>query len=619
MVGPVRGWRRARVALGRLAEGALLGSLALVAAAGAQPQSPSGEGPGVLVIESAESTRPAARVYLDGFRRTLAADIRPSVPVYVEAPDLVRFGTAEQERLFLDYLRNRYRGCPIGTILALGDPAAELVLDWDSTPWPDVPVVAVVVDPRVAARVRNRTGATGFRIRFDVGETLDVARALLPGTQRLAFVSGADPYAALVLAAVAERPELEVIRLQDLPLEETLRRLATLPPDTFVLYGGISADGTGRRFTPRELLKQLVPASSRPIFSYAETYLGHGIVGGSMVDLDEVGVEAARLVERMLSGESPESRPMFEADTNRLLFDGRQIDRWGLSDDRLPPGSRVLFRQSTLWQEHRGAIITTLLVLLLQTVLIGALVLEARRRRHAQMQLRELNARFLTAEERERGRIAQELHDDVTQRLALFTIHLDRIGAGEKRAPERLREEAVRLSEEARVLATDVQRIARELHPAILDQLGLVAALDRHMGGVCSRHTHLQGEVKVADWPDEIPRDLEHVLYRVAQEALRNVAKHGGATEAGVELRGTAEELTLTVSDSGRGFDRESPRGGLGLLGMRERVRHVGGRLTVDSSPKRGTVVTAAIPLEVVELMGLDERLGRSRSGLPEA
>lgn len=104
-----------------------------------------------------------------------------------------------------------------------------------------------------------------------------------------------------MLEALAERPELEVIRLQDLPLEETRERLSRLPPDVVVMYNGINVDGTGRRFTPQEVLDDLAPASSRPIFATTDTYLGHGVVGGFLVDSEEIGVQAARFVGRVRS------------------------------------------------------------------------------------------------------------------------------------------------------------------------------------------------------------------------------------------------------------------------------------------------------------------------------
>ena len=553
---------------------------------------PSGS---VLVIDGGEATRPAALLINRGFRATLA-ELAPAVTVYHEAPDLIRFRGEAQVRLFEDYLVRRYRDRKIDVIVASGDPAAEFVLAWDSNPWPTAPIVAGVIEPRVAARARSRPGVTGFELVIDPGATLDAALALLPGTKRVALVSGRDPHDDRMDAAVAERAgALEAVRLRDLSLAETRRRLATLPPDSVVVYSGIWVDGAGQPFTPQSALDQIAPAASRPIFSYVETYLDHGIVGGAMVDNERSGREAARLAVRLLSGEPPSSLPLYELRTTRPVFDARQLDRWGLSEDRLPPGSQVLFRTPTLWREHRVAVVGAAAALLIQAAFIAALLLEMRQRRRVQAELRESSGRLITAQEDERSRIARELHDDVCQRLALLALEAEMMAP---RAGERVeggREAAGRLAQQTRTISSDVHRIAHELHPAILDQLGLVPAL-RHFAEDLARSQGLRIDVAARDWPGDVPRDVELAFYRVAQEALQNVAKHSGAGEARVALEAAFGELSIRVSDTGRGFESSSTRGArLGLASMTERLRQVGGRLVVDSLPGKGTTVTGVI------------------------
>jgi signal transduction histidine kinase len=297
------------------------------------------------------------------------------------------------------------------------------------------------------------------------------------------------------------------------------------------------------------------------------------------------------------------------------MFDGRQLDRWGLREDRLPPGSRVLFREPTLWTEHRGAVVATVLALLVQAALIAALVVQARHRRRAQQRLRELSGRLLDVQETERSRISRELHDDVNQRLALLAIQLDGLGGGAPRPAAELRQGALGLADQVRGLSHDVHRIARELHPPVLDQLGLVAALRQFASDVGSVRPGLEIEVTAAEWPARLPRALELAFYRITQEALQNVVKHSGARSAKVALRGTAKELSLTVTDSGCGFDAGSRQPGrLGLAGMEERLRLLGGQLTVQSPPDGGTVVVAVVPGDALELTRLEERLAHSRA-----
>jgi ABC-type uncharacterized transport system substrate-binding protein/two-component sensor histidine kinase len=558
--------------------------------AGPAAPGPSGT---VLFIDGGEATRPAALLINRGFRTTLA-ELAPAVTVYHEAPDLIRFRGEEQVRLFEDYLVRRYRGRKIDVIVASGDPAAEFVLKWDSNPWPKAPIVVGIIEPRVAARARSRPGVTGFELVLDPGATLDAARALLPGAKRVALVSGRDPYDDRLDAAVAERADaLEAVRLRDLSLAETRRRLATLPPDSFVVYSGIWADGAGQPFTPQSALEQIAPAASRPIFSYTETYLDHGIVGGAMVDNERSGREAARLAVRLLAGEPPSSLPLYELRTTRPVFDARQLDRWGLSEDRLPPGSQVLFRTPSLWREHRVAVVGAAAALLIQAAFIGALLLEVRRRRRVQADLRESSARLITAQEDERRRIARELHDGANQEIALFAMHLDLSGQGT-------------LAERARALSTDLHRLSHELHPAILDQLGLVQALQQ-FGEQLGQRCGMRIDVRADEWPAHVPPAVAITFYRVAQEALQNAARHSGATEATVFLQGSPEGVSMRIADRGAGFaPRQSATPRLGLAGMHERLRSVGGTLRVTSSPGRGTNVFAQVPARALAALERD-------------
>jgi two-component system, NarL family, sensor kinase len=217
--------------------------------------------------------------------------------------------------------------------------------------------------------------------------------------------------------------------------------------------------------------------------------------------------------------------------------------------------------------------------------------------RQAQEDLRELAARLLHAQEEERRRIAREMHDDWTQRLAILGIDVAKlekhVGTPGKALP------LLRAVQEQLVsLADDVHALSRQLHPSILDDLGLVEALRSE----CASFSRREG-IEVVYYPEEIPttmpRDVSLCVYRVAQEALRNVAKHAGVSEAQVTLRAAGPELLLRVEDRGAGFDPvgERARPGLGLSSMAERVRLIQAELSITAAPGRGTVVEVRVAL----------------------
>jgi signal transduction histidine kinase len=211
-------------------------------------------------------------------------------------------------------------------------------------------------------------------------------------------------------------------------------------------------------------------------------------------------------------------------------------------------------------------------------------------------EIRELAGHLITAQEEERRRIARELHDDFSQRLALLSVEMELFGspaAGGAEFAPKLSEMATRVKD----LSTEVHRMAYELHPAKLDQLGLVSAAR----GFCrelSRQSGVQIDFEPGSVPRDLPVDLALCFYRVIQESLQNVVRHSGAREARVELRAEPNHVCLVVADSGRGFEVERRRqGGLGLLSMRERSRLIHATLTVRSEPGRGTRIEVRAPL----------------------
>ena len=214
--------------------------------------------------------------------------------------------------------------------------------------------------------------------------------------------------------------------------------------------------------------------------------------------------------------------------------------------------------------------------------------------------LRELTRRLIRAHEDERALLARELHDDVTQRLAVLAID---VGRAELAAPHAAQADAMRSVREQLVrLSEDIHSLAYQLHPSILEELGLVEALRAE----CERRTR-QGRLAVTMDPEpmaaEPGKDAQLCLFRVAQEALNNAARHAGVNAATVTLRRADDGVLLAVRDEGVGFDPASPgpSHSLGLAGMRERVNLVNGTLDIETAPGRGTTIVAWVPAHAGE------------------
>jgi two-component system, NarL family, sensor histidine kinase UhpB len=207
---------------------------------------------------------------------------------------------------------------------------------------------------------------------------------------------------------------------------------------------------------------------------------------------------------------------------------------------------------------------------------------------------REAARTALAAQEGERLRVARELHDEIGQTLTAVTIQAERAADGDPElAPDALR----RVADAVRESLDEVRRIARELRPEALDDLGLVNALI----ALCRRVDGQDGLRVSRELEAELPPlapDVELVVYRIAQEALTNTLRHSGARSASVSLRADTRRLSLSVADDGRGMPADLPRGTAGIAGMRERALLVGGRLAISSRPGQGTEVGLTIPLE---------------------
>ncbi len=218
--------------------------------------------------------------------------------------------------------------------------------------------------------------------------------------------------------------------------------------------------------------------------------------------------------------------------------------------------------------------------------------------RESQKDLRMLAGKLLSAQEEERSLLARELHDDLTQRLAVLAIEVGKLEQQLQTAPDPVLGRLRQMKEQMVRLSADVHVISRQLHPSILDDLGLVSAIESE----CSNFSQREGIVvkyETQNIPPTIPKDVALCIYRVAQEGLRNVAKHAHTQEAYVTLGGTDDNVLLSVRDDGIGFDPSELRGkaGLGLASMEERVRLIQGDLSLRSQPGGGTVIEVRAPL----------------------
>ena len=291
-----------------------------------------------------------------------------------------------------------------------------------------------------------------------------------------------------------------------------------------------------------------------------------------------------RTRQQILASIHPDDRALFIGSVDRLT---PQNSTSQASYRRLRPDGSVIWLEKSAkgFFDEQGKLLR----------MIG-MVANITERKLAEAALASVSRRLIEAQEQERSRIARELHDDIGQRLAILAINLTQMQLRPPNSsdlPSRMGELQKLTSE----IAADIQSLSHELHSSRLEFLGIVAAVRGFCREFGEQHK-VEIDCKIHDLPVPLSPDISLCFFRVLQEALHNSAKHSGVQHFEVELWGTPDEVHLTVSDSGAGFDTDAAKAsqGLGLISMQERLKLLNGTLSIESQLQRGTTIHARVP-----------------------
>jgi signal transduction histidine kinase len=322
---------------------------------------------------------------------------------------------------FVEYLKALYAQRPPDLIVAINAPAARFVQQYRTDLYPTTPMLLAAVEVRRVepSMLSEQDAVVG--VRYDQVAVIENILRLLPETKAIAIIIGMSPgerfWAAeyqRVLGPLLKN-RVELIFYGEQPLEEILKKVASLPPHIAIFYQQLAVDGVGAVYGDKEPLKRIYQVANAPIFTYDESYFNGEIVGGPMFSPVEGARPMAAAAVRMLGGEKAGDIKVSPIGFSTPKYDWRQLQRWNISESRLPAGSEVLFREPTAWERYSWQIALTAAIILLQTGLISALLHAHRRRRLAEVQSRQRMAelarvmRFSTAGELT-GSIAHELN-----------------------------------------------------------------------------------------------------------------------------------------------------------------------------------------------------------------
>ena len=624
-------------------------------------------------------------------------------------------------------LGSTFGGNRLDLVVALGGPAAAFAQKHRERLFPTTPMLFAAVDRRFIEKGTMADNDTAVAVAHDPPQMIENILKLLPDTKTVVVVIGASQMEQFWVNEVKRAFEqfegrLTFVWTNDWSFAELLQRCAALPAHSAIFYGVLAVDAKGVPQIEERTLRELHAVANAPIFGLHSSQLGRGIVGGPLLSIEDLSRNAANVALRVLRGESPRSIVTPTQVAGVPAFDWRELERWGIGEDRLDPGSTVQFREPTPWQRYRRPIIAAGALASVLALIVIALAANLVKQRRVEKSLRQSEEHFrllsnaapvmmwtagpdkvridvnrgrldytgqaaeprsgndwtdaihpddlarcletytqafarretfqaeyrlrrndgeyrwildtgaprfasaafegyvgsavdvtdlklatlalsslsrglMQAYEKERAWIAQELHEDLCQRMMALTMRLRSLSelpgseAGEMRT--RVAELCGRFTD----LTGEILSISDGIY-ARLELLGLKTVAMRFCEHLSAEH-----DVVIDFRDDGVPNDLSNdvalALFRVMQEALTNAMTHSAARRVSVSLDGNDDEIRLDVSDDGVGFDPDAAMKGpgLGLIGMRERLMAVGGDCAISSRRGAGTRILARVPI----------------------
>ena len=356
----------------------------------------------VLILDSFGRDVAPFNVGVAAFRTELARELGEPVDLYEASLDAARFAEPEKEEPFVSFLRSRFAERNLDLVVPVGAPAVRFMAKYRADLFGDTPVLFMATEPRLIPPGLLKANATLVTRSVSLPGIVEDMLSLRPDTRNIVVVFGDSPLERFWVAQAKQEfaqfeSRVTFTYLNGLSLVEIAQRVATLPPDSFVLFGMLVVDGAGVPYDGDAPLLRLHEVANAPIYGVFTSQLGAGAIGGHLYEEADLGVRAAHAGVAILQGTHPALIPPEIINASTPTYDWRELRRWKVPASRLPAGSVVLYRQPTIWEAYRGRIIAVLALCVAQAVLISLLVLNLRRRRASERSLRESEERLQLA------------------------------------------------------------------------------------------------------------------------------------------------------------------------------------------------------------------------------
>jgi signal transduction histidine kinase len=585
--------------------------------------------PRVLLLYPYDNTG-AAIISGEAARKRMMERLNRKVEFNSDFLDLLRFQDEAHRRQAAQYLAQKYAQISIDLIIALNTETYRFVGAYRDLFAPKVPVVFCCVMRSLLDETTDRpTDITGIITDYDITKSLDLAERLQPKARDLVFVSGAstidqvwqDMYRR---QAAPYQSRFNVTFLSGLSREELLQRVSRLSPDTIVVLGALFVDSIGRQHIAYELASDVAKASSAPTYAPIDTFLGRGIVGGHMGTFEDAGIEVADLAVEVLGGTDPRSIPPRSSKGQHFRVDARQLARWGMAESALPADALVLFKEPTLWEEHRNSVISALAIMAIQMALIGALVLQIFRRRRLEHEMQVAQSELarvtrVTTMGEMTASIAHEVNQPLAAIVASGSAGLRWLANATpnieeaKAALKRVVNDGYRASEVISGVRAMFKKDAQARNPVDINQLvrEVLTLLQSQI-----QENDIVVKTSLSDEAPVVPGDkvqLQQVLLNLITNAIEAMANVSGRERSlRISTQAQGGEVLLDIADAGHGIEPEHLKRifeafyttkthgmGMGLSICKSIVQRHGGRLSASRATPHGSVFHVVLTTSV--------------------
>ena len=579
----------------------------------------------ILVIFAFKQAVPWAHRIEESLRAALVSKSPFPIELNVEHADCPRHPEEAYLRKVAEFYRYKYSGQKVDLILALGDESAELLIEYSGELFGDIPVVLVTSE--TLPRSLMKPNMTTLEWGWDFEKTIAFIPDLLPQTKHLFLISGTSTTDRTVRNVALKSLSKSDVRfniqyITDFATSEMLAKVTHLPKDSAIFFLSVLSDANDEHFVSRDLMHLVSKKANVPTFGMADTYLGHGIVGGNLLSAENQGKRFAKIAVKLLSGESVKGMELKGIDT-LPMFDWRQLKRWSIDEKRLPPGSIVLYREPSIWNDHKGKIIGAIVIIFSQAFALMILLVQQKKRNQAENESRRLRdelahvSRVLSM-----GEITASLAHEVNQPLAAIHSYaqaaqrflgrnppdfdevdksLNGVVAGSRRAKEVI--QRIRMTLEKEPLERTPLQVKDLIHDVIMlvqrsaDEKKVLLKLDLAAGlpqvfGDCTQ--------------------LQQVLLNLIINGFEAIGDGGDGFRELVVLASKKKPdcVMISVKDSGVGIDEKrldrvfdtffttKHEGlGMGLSISRTIIEDHGGRLWATQNPDKGTTFSFTVPI----------------------